>query len=138
MIISATIKNARQENNITVTTDSNQKKISIPGKTGGYGSSVSGGELLFLSLATCFCNDLYREAAKRKIDIDAVEVTVSGHFAKEGEPASNITYEVNVRSPDNSQREITELINHVDAIAEIHNTLRKGVKVSLKNSGQVR
>ncbi|MBT1702487.1 OsmC family protein [Chryseosolibacter indicus] len=133
MIITATIKNSYRENNITVSTDNNEKKITIPGKTEGYGSSVNGGELLFLSLATCFCNDIYREAAKRKMIIDSVEVFVSGNFGKEGEPGSNIVYETKVKSSGNSQQEIDDLIHYVDTIAEIHNTLRKGVSVTIKN-----
>lgn len=58
-------------------------------------------------------------------------VTVSGECGKEGEPASNINYKANVQS-DAPQYEISALINHVDKIAEIHNTLRKGVTVSLQ------
>jgi organic hydroperoxide reductase OsmC/OhrA len=132
MIISATIKNSRHENDIAVTTDSHKKEITIPGKTEGRGSSVNGGELLFLSLATCFCNDVYREAARRKMDVASVEVTVSGEFGKEGEPAANIVYAVKIQSPGNSPEEISELIKHVDGVAEIHNTLRKGASVLLK------
>jgi organic hydroperoxide reductase OsmC/OhrA len=132
MIISATIKNADQKNDITVATDNNKKEISIPGKAVGSGSSVNGGELLFLSLATCFCNDVYREAGRRQIDINSVQVTVYGEFAGEGEPASNVVYEVDIRSDNSSQQEIDALIEHVDRIAEVHNTLRNGVSVSLK------
>lgn len=132
MIVSASLKNTTSENTITVSTDNNEKQISIPGKLKGGGSSVNGGELMALSLATCFCNDIYREAARRKINIRSVEVDVSGEFGKEGEPASNITYEVKIDSPDHSDQEIMALIQHVDRIAEIHNTLRKGVNVLLK------
>lgn len=131
MTITATIRNAYQQNDIVVSTNGNSKGIGIAGKTEG-GSSVNGGELLFLSLATCFCNDIYREAARRKMTVTAVEVTVSGQFGKEGEPASNITYEANVQAPKSSPQEISDLIAHVDSIAEIHNTLRKGVSVTLK------
>lgn len=134
MTISATIKNEFQVNDITVVTEGRQKKISVPGKDDGFGSSVNGGELLFLSLATCFCNDVYREAAKRKVNITSVEVTVSGEFGKEGEPAANVVYTVRVQSPALSDKEINELISHVDTIAEVHNTLRKGVAVTL-NTG---
>jgi uncharacterized OsmC-like protein len=35
---------------------------------------------LFLALATCYCNDIYREAAKRNIKVDSVEVEVEGTF----------------------------------------------------------
>jgi len=66
------------------------------------------------------------------MNIHSVEVTVTGHFGKEGEPASNIHYEVIVLAPDHSQKEIRELIHHVDGIAEVHNTLRRGVDVVLK------
>jgi uncharacterized OsmC-like protein len=131
MKITATIKNSLLQNDIAVSTEGNTKQITIPGKPNGGGSSVNGGELLFLSLATCFCNDLYREAARRKISIQAIEVNVTGEFGAEGEPASNICYKVDIKS-NNDKKEITALINHVDKVAEIHNTLRKGVTVSLQ------
>ena len=132
MIITASIRNTGNQNDIVVSTENNNKKINIPAKPTGSGSSVNGGELLFLSLATCFCNDIYREAAKRKMSIDSVEVTVSGKFGNEGEPASYITYEADVRSATCSAKQIDELINDVDKMAEIHNTLRRGIDVSLK------
>jgi len=133
MLISSTIKNNASKNEVTVTTESDSKEISIPGKANG-GSSVNGGELLFLSLATCFCNDLYREAAKRNMKLDAVNVTVSGEFGKEGEPGFNIQYRAQVESSESTAQQINDLIQYVDGVAEIHNTLRKGVTVTLKNN----
>jgi uncharacterized OsmC-like protein len=133
MNITATIKNTLQENTINVSTNGNQQNISIPVKASGRGSSVNGGELLFLALATCFCNDIYREAARRKMDIENVEVSVSGEFGKEGEPASDIIYEVSIQADRHSPVEIADLINQVDAVAEVHNTLRQGVSVMLKS-----
>jgi uncharacterized OsmC-like protein len=132
MKISASIKNSRQLNDISVSTEDNTKKITIPAKTDGKGSSVNGGELLFLSLATCFCNDIYREAAKRKMNISSVDVTVNGQFGQEGEPGSNIVYHVNIEAPEHSEEQIAALIDYVDQIAEVHNTLRKGTNVTLK------
>jgi organic hydroperoxide reductase OsmC/OhrA len=132
MNIWATIKNSGSKNDITVSTNNNEKKISIPAKAEG-GSLINGGELLFLSLATCFCNDIYREAARRNMQINSVEVNVTGEFGKEGEPGSNINYHVHVVSSTSSQQQIEELIKYVDTVAEIHNTLRKGVSVQLKN-----
>ncbi len=133
MNISAAIKNSANKNDIIVATNNIEKQISIPAKKDGSGSSINGGELLFLSLATCFCNDIYREAAKRNMQINSVEVNVSGEFGKEGEPGSNISYTVNIESSNSSHQQINELINYVDTVAEIHNTLRKGVSVQLKN-----
>ena len=133
MTISATIKNTSLENTISVATNGKQQSISIPIKATGRGSAVNGGELLFLSLATCFCNDIHREAARRQMEIENVEVNVSGEFGAEGEPASNIVYEVSIRADKHSPVEIAELINYVDNVAEVHNTLRQGVSVKLKS-----
>ena len=132
MHISASIINKGQQNEVNVATNQSPKQITIPAKSEGKGSSVNGGELLFLALATCFCNDIYREASRRKMNISSVEVTVSGAFGKEGEPGSNINYQVKVLSPGSSQEMIDDLVHHVDKIAEIHNTIRRGVAVTLK------
>jgi uncharacterized OsmC-like protein len=59
-----------------VSTNGQRKNILIPSKDSGYGSSINGGELLLLSLAVCYCNDIYREAVKRSINIFEVEVEV--------------------------------------------------------------
>ncbi|HTD93136.1 MAG TPA: OsmC family protein [Chitinophagaceae bacterium] len=126
----ATIKNSLHQHDVSLEVNGNRKTLLIPAKSVGQGSSVTGGELLFLSLATCFCNDLYREAARKNITIDSVEVTVSGEFKKEGEPGSDIRYTVDVRS-DAPEKEIADLIAYVDTVLEIHNTLRKGVAVRL-------
>jgi len=131
MIFSSTVKNSGQQHAVTVRTGNESKSINIPAKSVGQGSSVNGAELLFLALATCYCNDIYREAAKRNINIDSVEVTVKGEFGSEGEPATNISYEVDVKSSTNNPGEISELVDYVDNVAEIHNTLRKGIAVTL-------
>src|SRR5579884_342031 len=83
---------------VEVETDGRKQSIAIAPKSVGRGSSVNGGELLFAALATCFCNDLYREAAKRGIQVESVEVEVSGAFGNPGEPARDISYRVQVRA----------------------------------------
>lgn len=133
MNISATVQNTTDKNEVTVSTEGNSKTLVIPGKPTG-GSAVNGGELLFLSLATCFCNDLYREAARRNMTLDHVEVTVTGEFGKEGEPGFNIRYNASVQSANSTQEQIDVFIKDVDRVAEIHNTLRKGVRVTLQKS----
>lgn len=132
MVISASIRNSYHQHEVSVSTDGTKKQITFPPKANGYGSAINGGELLFLSLATCFCNDSYREAVKRKMSLHSVHVTVTGHFGEEGQPATHIHYEVSVLAPEHSQKEIQDLIRHVDQIAEIHNTLRRGIDVVLK------
>jgi uncharacterized OsmC-like protein len=132
MKISATLKNKFDQNEMLVETDANSKNISIPSKATGYGSSVNGAELLLLALATCFCNDLYREANKNGIAITGVEVKVTGDFDAEGQPGSNFQYKAVVNSDADAQI-IEELIKHTDKVAEIQNTLRKGVNITLLN-----
>src|SRR5689334_6636819 len=123
MKISASIKNSFNQNQITVQTNDASKDLNIPSKASGYESSVNGGELLLLSLATCFCNDIYREARKRNITISNVEVVCTGDFGAEGEPGSNFKYKAKIVS-DASDQDIEDLIRHTDRVAEIHNTLR--------------
>lgn len=130
MLMSATIKSSLNQHNIEVQTNSVVKELHIAAKSTGYGSSINGGELLLLSLATCFCNDIYREAAKRNIAVDGVEVEVTGEFGAEGEPGFNFQYKAKVSS-NVPQEEIDALIAHTDQVAEIHNTLRKGLNITL-------
>ena len=132
MKISASIKSSFQLHEVNVETENKIKSISISPKAEGFGSSINGGELLFLSLATCFCNDLYREAAKQNLKIDTVYIIVSGEFGDEGEAAKNIICEVKVQAKEHSEAQINDLIDKVDKIAEIHNTLRQGIAVRLK------
>lgn len=133
MIITASVDNTNAYHKVVVSTNDSDKQLTIPPKEQGMGSSVNGGELLFLALATCYCNDLYREAAKRQMVIKGVQVSVSGKFGREGEPASEISYTVAVQS-DHSIDEVNALVNHVDSVAEVHNTLRQGVQVKLSGA----
>ena len=130
MKISAKVKSKLNEHHTIVQTDVCAKEIKISPKPSGFGSSINGGELLLLSLATCFCNDIYREAAKRNINISGLEVEVTGDFGAEGEAGSNFKYKTNITS-DSPSSEIEELINYTDTVAEVHNTLRKGVDINL-------
>ena len=81
-----------------------------------------------LALATCYCNDLYREAARLQINIDSVEVEASADFEGVGLAATNIRYSAKVVS-SSSDADVDRLLRETDAVAEIHNTLRAGVAV---------
>jgi organic hydroperoxide reductase OsmC/OhrA len=87
MRISAQVGNSQGHHVATVRAGDSEQTIAIPPRSGGFGSSVNGGRLLFLALATCYCNDVYWEAAKRGLKVERVEVTVEGEFGAEGEPA---------------------------------------------------
>jgi uncharacterized OsmC-like protein len=130
MKFSAQIKNNPGNHKVTLKVGDREQTLPIAPKPAG-GSSVTGGELLFLALATCFCNDIYREGAKRGITVNSVEVEVDGDFEAERQPASNIVYRAKV-SADASEQEVQELIQYVDSIAEIQNTLRLGTPIELE------
>ncbi|MBS1511972.1 MAG: OsmC family protein [Bacteroidetes bacterium] len=130
MKVSAVVKSQLNQHEVVVATNADQKKISIAPKASGFGSSVNGAELLLLSLATCYCNDIYREAAKRNITVQSVVVEVTGAFGAEGEPGSDFQYKPVIVS-DASPEQLAALIDFTDGIAEIHQTLRKGLNVTL-------
>lgn len=102
--------------------------IDLPGKPGG-GSAVNGGELLALALATCYCNDLYREAAAMGLVLDAVEVTAVAEFAEIGRAAIDVRYRARVESAAPAAV-VEDLLRRTDAVAEVHNTLRAGIAVT--------
>jgi len=132
MKISARVQNSEGQHQVTLSTNENVHSIDIPPKPAGFGSSANGGELLFLALATCYCNDIYREAAKRGIKVERVEVEVDGDFGAEGEPARNVTYRAAVTAQA-SEQQVRELMKHTDQVAEIQNTLRVGLPVTLSD-----
>ena len=87
-----------------------------------------------LALATCYCNDLYREAARLGVHLERVKVEASAEFPGIGLAADNITYHAEVLSSA-SEDEIAKLLHQTDAVAEVHNTVRAGVQVKYKKGG---
>lgn len=130
MKISATVRNGSSRHEVVVATGSSKQSLTVPSKPSGQGSGVNGGEFLMLALATCFCNDLYREAARLGVSIESVEVEASGEFPGVGLAATNIAYQAKVSSHA-AAAEIAELLRVTDAVAEVHNTVRAGVPVTL-------
>jgi uncharacterized OsmC-like protein len=130
MKYSARVENSKDNHQVTFQIGANVQSINIPPRETGFGSSVSGGELLFLALATCYCNDLYREASKKNIKVESVEVHVEGEFPAAGEPARNIVYKAKVVA-DADEQEIRELMKFTDTVVEVQNTLRIEMPVIL-------
>lgn len=133
MEISATVRNRPGTHEALVRTGTTTQPLAIAAKATGRGSAVNGGELLMLALATCYCNDLYREADRLGIAIDGVDVEASADFAGVGLAASNIRYRATVSSTAPAET-IATLLRETDAVAEIHNTIRAGVPVALEPS----
>ena len=76
--------------------------VDRPAAAGGGGLGFNGGELLYLAVAGCVSNDLFRETQAAGIVLRRVRVRVAG-----------------------------ALVERVDAIAEIPNSLRRGTPVRL-------
>ena len=132
MKVGARVQNSQGEHHVTLATNDHVHSMAIPPKATGFGSSANGGELLFLALATCYCNDVYREAAKRGIQVESVEVEVTGDFSAEGSPATNVSYRAKVAARA-SQDDIAKLMQDTDRVAEIQNTLRVETPVKLSS-----
>lgn len=116
----------------TLFTNEDRHEMRLAPKENGLGTRANGGELLCLAIASCYCNDIYREAAGRHIEVSSVEVRVEAEFGGVGEAAKAIRYSVTVKARA-SERQIEELIAHTDRVAEIHNTIRKGMPVELRS-----
>ena len=129
MEISARVFNGGGSHRVSVTTGGSSQPVQVAARTTGAGSAVNGGEFLMLALATCYCNDLYREAARMKIAIESVEVEARADFDGIGLGAANVTYRARIESSA-SDAEIESLLDRTDAVAEVHNTLRAGTVVA--------
>ena len=129
MEISAVVRNAPGRHETAVRTGATEQALAVPPKSSAPGSAVSGGELLMLALATCFCNDLHREAAALGLVLDAVEVEATADFPGVGLAATNVRYSARV-SADAPPEAIAAQLERTDAVAEVHNTLRAGASVT--------
>ena|SRR5438309_2122244 len=110
--------------------------VDRPVETGGGGRGFNGGQLLYLAVAGCISNDLFREAATRSIVLDKVVVRVVGDFQGDPATSTDIRYDVEL-SGHAAAEQLRELVQHVDRIAEIPNSLRRGTAVRLADASVV-
>jgi putative redox protein len=104
--------------------------VDRPAEAGGGGAGFNGGQLLYLAVAGCLSNDLFREAAAEGISLHHVRVTVHGDFSGDPAVSDDITYDIDIDG-DASLERLTSLVQRVDEIAEIPNSLRRGTAVRL-------
>ena len=102
-------------------------------EAGGLGLGFNGGELLLLAIGGCFSNDIYREANKRGLKVQNVEINVTADWAGDPVTAQNVRLSVAVGA-EASEQEILDLIHYTDSIAEIPSSLRLGTEVKLTES----
>jgi uncharacterized OsmC-like protein len=101
-----------------------------PVAAGGNGRGFNGGQLLYLAIGACISNDLYREAAARHITLRDVQVDVDGDFPARGAPSTPIEVRLRVAG-DAPERELAALVDEVDRIAEIPNSIRGTTPVTI-------
>jgi putative redox protein len=109
--------------------------VDRPTEGSGGGLGFNGGQLLYLAVAGCISNDLFREARAEGIELSSVRVKVGGDFVGEPAVSDEILYEVEIEG-DAPQQRLRVLVDHVDEIAEIPNSLRRGTRVRLAGAGQ--
>jgi putative redox protein len=110
--------------------------IDRPVSAGGGGLGLNGGELLYLAVAGCVSNDLFREAQAADMALRRVQVRVRGDFTGDPAVSTEITYEVDVEGDATAER-LRALVEDVDRIAEIPNSLRGGTRVRLTGTNAV-
>lgn len=130
MDITARVRNAGLQHDVEVSAAGVSKRLTLPARGSEGGSAVNGGELLMLALATCYCNDLYREATRLGMVLRAVEVQASADFAGRGLGATNIRYKARIDTDEPHER-VLQLLRETDAVAEVNNTLRSANDVAL-------
>lgn len=128
MEISAQVRNSAGAHEVSVSTSGAVRLLAVSAKANGRGSSVNGGEFLMLALATCYCNDLFREAERLAIPLTGCEVVAKGHFNGVGLAAEAVTYAARLESSASAE-DLELLLRETDRLAEIHNTLRAGCTV---------
>ena len=104
--------------------------VDRPADGGGDGIGFNGGQLLYLAIAGCVSNDLFREARADGISLERVRVVVHGDFTGDPAVSTDVVSDVEVEGDAPSER-LRELVAKVDDIAEIPNSLRRGTSVSL-------
>jgi uncharacterized OsmC-like protein len=105
--------------------------VDRPVAAGGGGLGFNGGQLLYLSVAACWSNDLYREAATMGITLHGVEITVDGDFPERGSASTPITVSVDVRGNAPEAR-LRELVAEVERVAEIPRTIGESSTISVQ------
>lgn len=104
--------------------------VDRPTEAGGSGQGFNGGQLLNLAVAGCISNDLFREAARAGIALRRVRVTAVSDYDGDPPVSTPIDYEIELHgdAPEGTLRQLAE---HVDEIAEIPNSIRRGTEIRL-------
>jgi uncharacterized OsmC-like protein len=104
--------------------------VDRPASAGGRGLGFNGGQLLYLAVAACISNDLYREAATMGLTVTEVVVEVDGDFPKAGAASTPIEVVVDLTG-DASHEQLRALLDRVVEVAEIPRSLLGATPVTV-------
>jgi organic hydroperoxide reductase OsmC/OhrA len=107
--------------------------VDRPTSAGGRGLGFNGGQLLYLSIAACVSNDIYREATTWGIAVRRVAIAVDGDFPARGAPSTPISVVVDIEA-DAEGDTLDGLLAEVDRVAEIPNSIRGTVPVLIRRA----
>ncbi len=96
--------------------------VDRPTSAGGAGLGFNGGQLLYLAIAACISNDLYREAAAMGVVVADVVVEVDGDFPAPGSASTPIEVAVDLAG-DGPEEVLRALLDRVVDMAEIPKSL---------------
>ncbi len=96
------------------------------------GLGFNGGELLALAVGGCFCNDVQALADEMGVTVADLEVTVSIDFAGTPSRATNVRMDVDCKLEDGADP--APLIERVNRLTTIGNSLRAGVPVEIEST----
>ena len=102
-----------------------------PAAAGGGGLGFNGGQLLYLSVAACISNDLYREAGSFGVTLRGVQISVDGDFPGRGAASTPIAVDLTVQADVPTSR-LAELVDEVERIAEIPNSFRGTTQMTIR------
>ena len=92
-------------------------------------AEFTGAHLLHVAAAGCVLNDLYREADRLGLELTGVRVLAAGGFDPATWQSTGIDYSVQLSSGA-SERELAQLLDAVDEVAEIPRAIRAGAAVA--------
>jgi uncharacterized OsmC-like protein len=104
--------------------------IDRPEHEAGSGVGFSARELLLLALGACYANDLQQEATARSIQLHGVRIVVDCDWGDEPVRARNVLLSARVEAQA-SEKEILDLVGHIDRSGQVLNSLRLGTEVTL-------
>ncbi len=96
------------------------------------GFGFNGGELLALAVGGCFCNDVQALADEMGVTVADLKVTVSIDFAGTPSRATNVRMDVDCKLEDGADP--APLIERVNRLTTIGNSLRAGVPVEIEST----